>query len=149
MKYLLLFPLLVSLIGCTDAKDKAKNLINKGGEVVGRTAGEFVEGVSEGIEKTLERDLIVSKQLSDQGIEIGKVVIADDSLGNSNNILTVYTIFNKDFKGKLTAKNVDKSGKESGRAIQEVTAKAGEAKYIDFGFDKRTHIDVKSTINLD
>lgn len=149
MKYLLIIPVSLLILSCTRAKENAKAIINQSGEVVGKSAGEFVEGVSEGIEKTLERDLIISEKLKAQGIETGKIVIADDQSGNSNNVLTVYVIFNKDFKGKMTAKVEDKTGRESGRANVEATAKAGDAKYLDFVFDPRTYIDVKSKINVD
>ncbi len=149
MKYLLIIPILLLIFSCNRAKENAKTIINKSGEVVGKSAGEFVEGVSEGVEKTLERELIISPKLKDQGIETGKVLIENDSVGNSNNVLTVYVIFNKNFKGKLMAKVEDKEGKEAGRSSKEVVAKAGDAKYIDFTFDPRTHIDVKSKITVD
>lgn len=149
MKYLLIIPVSLLIFSCTRAKENAKAAINKSGEIVGRSASEFVEGVSEGVEQILERELIVSASLKSKGIETGKVIIADDSQGNTNNVLTVYVIFNNDFNGKLVAKVQDKTGREAGRATVEAIAKAGEAKYLDFNFDPRTHIDVKSTINID
>lgn len=149
MKYFLILPVSLLLLSCEGTKQDAKAIINESGKAVGQTASEFVDGVSEGVEKTLERDLLISPELQKKGIATGKVVIADDNAGNSNNVLSIYVIFNKDFKGKMTAKVVDKTGKESGRLTQETAAKAGEARYIDFTFDKRTHIDVKSTITVD
>lgn len=149
MKYLLIVPVALLAFSCTRAKENAKAIINKSGEVVGQSASEFVEGVSEGVEKTLERELELSQKLKDAGIETGKVIIADDKQGHSNNVLTVYVIFNKDFKGKIMAKAEDKTGKEAGRSTVEIKAKSGEAKYLDFTFDPRTHIDVKSKITFE
>lgn len=149
MKYFLILPISLLLFSCEGTRQDAKAIINKSGEAVGKTASEFAEGVSEGIEKTLERDLTISTDLQKKGVATGKVVIADDNNGNSNNVLSIYVIFNKDFNGKMTAKVTDKTGKESGRSVQEIIGKAGEARYIDFTFDKRTHIDVKSTIVVD
>ncbi len=40
-------------------------------------------------------------------------------------------------------------GLEYGRTNQFITAKAGEAKYVDFIFDKRTNIDGKGTISFE
>jgi hypothetical protein len=149
MKYFLALPVSLLLFSCNGTKEDAKAIINKSGEVVGETASEFVDGVSQGVEKTLERDLTISPELQKRGITTGKVVIADDSDGNSNNVLSIYVIFNKDFSGKMTAKVTDKTGKESGRSVQQTSAKAGEARYLDFVFDRRAHIDVKSTIAVD
>jgi hypothetical protein len=149
MKYFLALPIFLLLFSCNGTKEDAKAIINKSGEVVGETASEFVDGVSQGVEKILERDLTISPELQKRGISTGKVVIADDSEGNSNNVLSIYVIFDKDFSGKMTAKVTDKTGKESGRSTQQISAKAGEAKYLDFVFDKRAHIDVKSTIVVD
>ena len=42
---------LAMLASCGDVKEKAKDTINKTGEVVGETATELVEGVTEGVEK--------------------------------------------------------------------------------------------------
>jgi hypothetical protein len=67
----------------------------------------------------------------------------------SNNLLTLYLIFEKDLKTTLTAKVFDKNGLEEGRAKIEISGNAGEASYYDFSFDKRTYIEVKSKIILE
>ena len=41
-------------LSCDRLKQKTKETINKGGETVGKTATEFLEGVTEGVEKTLD-----------------------------------------------------------------------------------------------
>jgi hypothetical protein len=50
-------------VSCNRIADKTKEGINKGGEVVGKTATKFFEGISEGVDKTLECDIILSKNL--------------------------------------------------------------------------------------
>jgi len=49
----------------------------------------------------------------------------------------------------LVAKVFDRKGLEMGRARQKVTAVKGDAKFIEFHFDKRTNIDVDSKITIE
>jgi hypothetical protein len=144
-----LFLLLALAVSCGKIKEKAKESINKGGETVGKTATEFFEGVSEGIDKTLQCEISLSQALQDKGIKTGKFSIENDPNGGKNNLLTLYLIFEKDLKTPLTAKAFDKNGLEVGRAKVEVTSNAGDASYYDFAFDKRTCIEVKSKIILE
>jgi hypothetical protein len=72
--------LFVSL-SCTRIKSTAKETLNKGGEVVGKSATEFVEGVSEGVERTLDCLIVVSEELINKGISTGKYFITNDSGG--------------------------------------------------------------------
>ncbi len=145
----LLLALTIAIISCNRAKEKTKDTINKGGEVVGKTATEFFEGVSEGVEKTLQCEIVLSQLLKDNGVNTGKFAIGNDTAGGQNNLLTIYLIFDKDFKNELSVKVFDKSGLESGRTKMKVEAKAAEAKYYDFAFDTRTNIEVKSKITIE
>ena len=135
------------MFSCSDVKEKAKNTINKGGEVVGETATEFVEGVTEGVDRTLDNKIVLSEALRNNGVNTGKFYIDSDSLGNRNKIV-IYLITERDFNGPLTFKVIDKKGLESGRQTVKVSRKAGEASYVDVEFDKRTNIEVKSTIQI-
>ena len=95
MKFNLCFAIiiLIALTSCNGIANKTKKGINKGGEVVGETATEFFEGVSEGVGKTLECDIKLSKQLVNKGLKTGVYQINSDVDGN-NNQLTLYLIFN-------------------------------------------------------
>ena len=149
MKHLILIlSAMMLLASCGRVKEKAKETINKGGETVGKTATEFFEGVSAGIDKTLECELSLSDTLLNKGLKTGKFSI-ESVAGGINNQLTVYLIFNKDFNSSVTAKTFDKSGLEAGRVKIDITGKADEAGYFDFVFDKRTKIEVKSKIILE
>ena len=125
---------------CDRVKEKTKNTINEGGEVVGKTATEFIEGVSEGVDKTLQCEILLSEGLKNSGLQTGKFSIQNDTNGGQNNLLAIYVIFNKDFSKPLLVKAFDKTGLEIGRSKLTVEGKAGEAKYYDFAFDKRTYI---------
>ncbi|MBR9861503.1 hypothetical protein GYB22_12320 [bacterium] len=141
--------LLLITLSCSKVKKKTKETINKGGETVGKSASEFFEGVSEGVEKTLECEVILSQELNNKGLQTGKYTINNDSLVGNKNQLTLYLIFNEDFKAPLTAKAYDKNGLEIGRTKLEVEGKAGDAGYFDFTFNKRTYIEVKSKILIE
>ncbi|WP_346882420.1 hypothetical protein [uncultured Algibacter sp.] len=52
IKLILIFMLLFT--SCDKIASKTKETINKSGETVGETATEFFEGVTEGVDKTLE-----------------------------------------------------------------------------------------------
>ncbi len=140
--------LIIFTLSCDRIKDSTKQSINKGGEVVGQTATEFIEGVSEGVDKTLQCTLTFSEDLKSSGISHGKFSINSDGNGN-NNIVAVYIIFDKDYSGPITAKVFDKGGLENGRCKVEVQANSGEARYIDFNFDSRCDIEAKSTIRFE
>jgi len=147
IKLLTLLALLT--ISCDRVKKKTKEAINKGGETVGKTATEFFEGVSEGVDKTLQCELTLSKDLIKKGLKTGKFSIENDSEGGKNNLLTLYLIFEKDLKAQLTIKAFDKNNLEIGRTKMKIEGKEGNAKYYDFVFDKRTYIEVKSTITIE
>jgi len=139
---------LVLIVSCGRIKEKAKETINKSGETVGKTATEFFEGFSEGIDKTLQCEVSLSQSLMDKGLKTGKFAI-ENAEGGSNNQLTIYLIFDKDFKSFVTAKAFDKTGLEIGRTKIDIEGKANEAGYFDFIFDKRSQIEVKSKIVLE
>ena len=146
LKISVILSIAILLASCSDMKEKTKETLNEGGEIVGKTATEIVEGIKTGVDKTLECDVEVSQQLIDKGIKTGKFSIENDSTGGNNNVLIIYLIFEKDFKGSLTAKVLDKKGLEGGRSKLTITAKAGNAGFFDFKFDRRTYIEVKSKI---
>lgn len=133
---------------CNWAKDKAKNVANKTGEVVAKTGSEFVDGVNKGIEKTFSNEVIISVNLKTNGLTPGKIIITSTD-STTDNILSAYLIFEKDFNQQLMIKVFDEQGLEYGRANQMISAKAGEAKYVDFIFDKRTNIDSKGKISFE
>ena len=139
----------ILLFSCSDIKQSAKETLNKGGEVVGKTTTEFIEGVSEGVEKTLQCDISLSDSLGIRGISTGTHSINNGEDGGENNKLTLYVIFNKDFNSELIAKAFGKDGLEIGRAKTKVKGTRGDAIYVDFVFDKRTYIEVKSKITIE
>lgn len=149
MKQLAMILGTVLLASCGgEVTDKAKETLNKGGEVVGETATEVLEGIKEGMDQTLECELVIADDLKKKGVSNGKFEVVSDSTGGKNNVLTAYLIFNQDFSDTLYAKAFDKSRVEIGRAKVPVTAKAGDAGYYDFKFDPRTYIEVKSRIEI-
>lgn len=150
MKKLLTFLILtLALLCCDTVKEKAKTTINQSGEAVGKSATEFFEGVSEGVDKTLQCEITLSDTLKNKGLRTGKYSISSDTTGGQNNLLTLYIIFEKDFSKTISVKAFDKSGLEIGRTRMLVDGKFGDAKYYDFAFDKRTNIEVKSKITIE
>lgn len=148
-KLLTILTLAITIISCDRVKEKTKETINKGGEAVGKTATEFIEGVSEGVDRTLQCEITLSKTLQDKGLETGKFSIKNDTTGGQNNLLTLYIIFDQDFKNDISVKAFDKNGMEIGRTKMQIEGKAGDAKYYDFIFDKRTYIEAKSKITIE
>jgi hypothetical protein len=147
--YPIFFILSILLSSCNGCKEKTKETINQGGEVVGKTATEFIEGISEGVDKTLQCEISLSQELKDKGLSTGTFSIQNDSAGGENNRLTLYIIFNKDFNADVSAKAFHKNGLEVGRTKTQISGKVSEANYFDFYFDKRTNIEVKSKITLE
>jgi hypothetical protein len=148
-KVILISVLVFSFFSCNKVKEKAKETINKGGEVVGQSATEFAEGVSEGIDKTLDCKIEIISDLLSKGLKTGKFTIETDSLSGLKNKAVVYFIFENDFKKSITIKVFDKTNLEMGRTTIALEGKKGDAKYYDIAFDKRTNIEVKSTIKIE
>jgi hypothetical protein len=140
---------LVLTTSCEKMKNKTKETINKGGETVGKTATEFFEGVSEGVDQTLQCELTLSPELNEQGLQTGKFSILYDSSGINRNQLTLYLIFNQEFNSEVLVKAFDKNGLEIGRTKKILEGAAGDAGYFDFQFDKRTDIEVRSKIIME
>jgi hypothetical protein len=131
--------LIILYTSCNKVKDKTKHVINKSGEAVGSTATEFFEGVGSGIEGTLAIKVELSDNLKEKGVQTGKCYTTD-----KRNVLTVYLIFERDFKDTLWVKAFDKEGLEIGRKDTLVSGKAGKAYYVDLQFDNRTRLESKS-----
>lgn len=112
-KYLIPVALLsLSLLSCNGLDEQTKQTINKGGEAVGKTASEFFEGVSEGVDRTLECTLSLSQALTDSGLKTGIYSVENNPEGGKHNVLTLYLIFDKDLKTTVMAKAFSKSGLE-------------------------------------
>ena len=151
MKYITRFTIgLILVIGitssCDRVKNKTKDVIGKTGETVGEGTSEFVNGVSKGVDQTFECKVQLSQALIDEGIKIGKFYIPD-SAGMSYT-LSAFMSFDKDFNREITVSVFDEKGKEYGRMSKLVETKAGEGKYIDFVFEKRTDIESRSKFVL-
>ncbi|HEY8896243.1 MAG TPA: hypothetical protein VIM79_15555 [Niastella sp.] len=147
MKYLIV-SLALFAASCNWAKEKTKQTVNKTGEVIGKAGSEFADGVSKGVEKTFENDVKISEQLTKQGLQTGKILI-NSTDSTTDNILTAYLIFNDNITREVIVKVFSPAGKEYGRARQMVKGQKGEARYVDFVFDKRTNIDGKGTIQFE
>lgn len=145
MKYLSLLVIFIFICSCNKVKDKTKETVNKAGEVVAKTGSEFVDGVSKGVEQTFQNEILLSENLKNMGVKTGKILI-NSSDSAQNNILTAYMIFDEKIERNIIVKVFDENSREYGRAKLNVSAEKGEAKYFDFVFDKRTHIERKGKI---
>lgn len=147
----ILFALVIGLLifSCNRVKSGTKTVINKSGEILGKSGSEFAEGVTKGVEESLSSQITISEDLKKKGLEIGKSTIQNDNSGNDNNQLTVYMIFNKDINQEVIVKAYDKEGVEIGRLKTKLQGKADEAKYVDLIFDARTYLEMKSKITIE
>lgn len=136
-------------LSCNQISSKAKQGVNKGGEVVGESATEFFEGVSKGVDKTLDCDIVFSKELLNKGLKSGAYNIESQSSSGNNNKLVLYIMFDKDFDQEIIAKAYNKKGLETGRTKIRVQGKSGDADYFDFVFDKRTDIGFRHKITIE
>lgn len=146
---ILLLVSLFTISSCGKMKEKTKETINKGGEAVGKGGTEFISGVIDGVNKSLEVELVLSDSLKKSGLEISKYLVEDDSDGGKDNMLVIYFIFNEKYNGILTAKAFDKNGHEYGRCSTDVNVNKNEAKFIEFRFEKRSQIESKSKVIIE
>ena len=134
----------LALGACKSAGDSAKNVLNKTGEVIGEGSSEFAKGLKKGVDNTFDSEVVMADALKQKGVSYGKYSLEHDSSAANKNKLIIYLIFDKDFEGEITAKVFDQKGNEYGRSREQISAKKGDAKYIDFLFDRRTDFESKS-----
>lgn len=138
----------MSTASCNWTKDKAKDAANKTGETVAKAGSEVVDGIVKGVQETFSNEVTVSDNLKTNGLKTGKIIITSTDSA-TDNMISAYLIFEKDFNQQVSIKVFDGQGLEYGRTNQMISAKAGEAKYVDFIFDKRTNIDGKGKISFE
>ena len=143
-----LLPLLILFALCSCSGSSVKEKINGAGDAAGQTAGEFFKGVGKGIDEVMELNITSPPYIAQRGLEFSQATLNSNGEG-TDNVLNVYVIFKKDYKGNLLSKVFDNKGREAGRATVDLEGKAGEAKYIDFEFDKRTNIDTDYKIVIE
>lgn len=148
-KIIFITTILGLFMSCNKVKETTKETINKTGETVGKSATEFFDGVSDGVEKTLECEITLSYQLIENGLKTGKYEIKSNLNNGKDNILVLYLIFDKDIDQTLYLKAFDKKNVEIGRSKLEITGKKGEAEYFEFHFNDRTDIESKSKISIE
>lgn len=141
--------IIVFVLAFSCSPKKIKENINKTGDAAGQAIGEFTSGVTTGVKKVIDAQVELSDALKTSGISFGKVIVSSDSAVNSENVLTVYVIFNKNYKGTMTAKAFDTKNLEMGRVKLSVEGKKDETKYIEFHFDPRTDIDKDSRLTIE
>jgi hypothetical protein len=122
--------------------------LSNSSEKLGETAGDVVKGLESGVKKARTINVTYTETLIEKGITNGKVTLRNDTEG-TDNLLSVYLIFSKNFKGKVIAKAYDNQGLEMGRSTTKIDAKDGDAGFYDFHFDKRTNIDRDGKIILE
>jgi hypothetical protein len=140
--------LLAITLSCNWVKERSKDTIKGTGEVVGKAGSEFASGVAKGVGQTFRSKIAVSDSLVQAGLTIGEITIGSADSMNDNN-LSVYLIFNKAIDRVVTAKVFTEDGLEYGRVTQRIKGAMGTAGFVDFVFDKRTDISLKSKITLE
>lgn len=148
--FAIIFILSVFLVSCNGEtiKTKAENTITNTGKSLGRGTSQFFKGVREGVDKTLNCQVGLSENLKNQGISTGKFFISQ-SKGASDNVLTVYLLFEKKINRKVSIRVYDRKGREYGRTSTIVEGNAGDAGYFDFVFNPRSEIEAKSKFTLE
>lgn len=148
MKYLFILFTIVSMASCHGIHKKAKEAVNKTGEVVAEAGSEFADGVTKGVEKIFSNELVFSDELKKAGLKAGRVSI-NSTDSTTDNVLRAYLIFDGDIDRSVTVKVFDRKGEEYGRVVQPLQGRKGEARYADFVFDKRTNIDSRGKITFE
>ena len=147
-KLLLIFTVVFYFFSCSETKEKAKETINAGGEIVGKTVGEFSKGVSTGVDETFEIKIDAAQEVAQEGVSLGKIELKSIN-GGHDNLVNTYLIFSKDFKKSLVLKAFDSKNLEMGRSVLEIKAKANDAAFYGFALDTLTNIDADSKLTLE
>ena len=142
--------LLATLLGCGRAKEGVKDAINKGGEIAGQTAGEFIKGAKEGVEETFAVPVELGERPRDLGITTGQIrATAAPDGGERTNVLELYLIHAKEVTDTLLAKAYDADGLEIGRARLPLHAAANSAGWCILTFPEQTDLESKGKVVLE
>ncbi|MBX3240899.1 MAG: hypothetical protein KIT80_15450 [Chitinophagaceae bacterium] len=144
--YLLSFLIVITLCGCS--RCSLNETINKGSKKAGEAVGNAVQGMSSGIEDAFNTKVEISDDLQKAGLKTGQILLGNAE-GGTDNMLSIYFIFENDISRNITCKAFDKKGLEMGRASNLVQGKKGDAQFVDFTFDKRTNIDSDSKVTIE
>ena len=131
---------------CSRVKEGAKNAIHTGGELVGKAGSELAEGISDGVSDKFGGTILWDESLTKQGVSHGRWSATPTG---DHPAVSLYMIFESEYKGQLRGRLLDGEGLEYGRTKVEVSGESGDAKYIDFPFDKPTEFILKSTLVIE
>jgi hypothetical protein len=141
--------LLISSISMYSCRTESGNERLQGAtEKVGESASKAVKGLKAGIEKATKVNIELSENLKTRGLSLGKTKL-DSKNGGRHNMLNVYVIFDKKMNRNVLLKVFNNQNEEVGRTKTLISGNEGEAKYIDFIFDKRTNIDRDFKIRME
>ncbi len=133
---------------CNWTKEKARETIHKSGEIVGKAGSEAADGIRKGVQESFANLVELSPAFQRKGLTVGRVMVSGTD-SSTDNIVSVYLIFDSSYAGKITARAVDENNLEFGRAGLSVNVASGVAQYMDFVFDRRTNIDRGDKIFLE
>lgn len=139
MKKVILFLITIGL-NTSCRTDSGNEKLANASKNVGQSAAKVVSGLKTGIEKVTKINIELSENLKNKGLSLGKTKL-DSKNGGRHNMLNVYVIFDKKINKNVILKVYNNQNEEIGRTKSLISGEAGEAKYFDFIFDKRTNID--------
>jgi hypothetical protein len=140
--------LFIALFTISCRTDSGNEKLANASKNVGESAAKVVSGVKAGIEKVAKINIELSETLKSRGLSLGKTKL-DSKNGGRHNMLNVYIIFDKKINKNVTVKVYNNQNEEIGRTKSLITGDAGDAKYFDFIFDKRTNIDRDYKITME
>ena len=110
----------------------------EGMQALSEGVGEVFKGAAKGIDASLTAvKSETGDGVADKGITFSRASRYTDDPAKGK-IIAAYLMFEKDFVGMLQLRAMSDDGSEVGRAVLEVKGTAGDARYVDFGFDDRT-----------
>jgi hypothetical protein len=136
--YIFCLSVFIGSISCRT--DSGNEKLANASKNVGQSAAKVVSGLKTGIEKVAKINIELSENLKTRGLSLGKTKL-DSKNGGRHNMLNVYVIFDKKINKNVIVKVFNNQNEEIGRTKSLISGDAGEAKYFDFIFDKRTNID--------
>ena len=134
---------------CGRAKDGVKDAINKGGEIAGQTAGEFIKGAKEGVEETFAVNVELGERVQALGITTGQTRATSGEQSTTTNQLDLYLIFSADISDTLLVKAFDADHLEMGRATLPISGTRNGAGWFTITFPEQTDLESKGSVVLE
>ena len=139
---------IATVSSCNRAKAQAQQALLYGENLASQSSSTVTDDRYTHTGTTIDCTLALAKALEEKGLKAGKFKITTDASGHQN-VVSVYLIFSKDYKGQVSAKIFDSKNGEHDTIAAMAALFSAKALYAEHTCDRRNAIKRKNRILLE